>query len=444
MENAIKPSKRALANLEFESPSDLDAEIARLPPYEPETCPDGLINLSGATNKLVGDVMKERMSKFVQDYAIENALPYGPVNGPKELSVAVARFINRRFAPATAVRATDILTSNGVSSLIDTMVFNLCERGEAVMVLTPTYLMVPHNICARSGVQMIPVSTQGIPDQYSSTHAPKVVEKLEEAYLASCARGVSARALLICNPCNPTGRSYSKASLLEMARFCGRHKMHLLSDEIYAMSSFESPDPGLDTFSSALSIADDLPDGVFKENIHCLYGAAKDFASGGLRLGFLVTRNELLWKTCSRLTLFTWVSSFSTAFFAHFLSDAEAVDEYLALYQGRLRASYGAASELLREHGIPFQPANSGMFVFVELTKWLKYFDAPDGKDQEVQLYRYLALQAGVLLNRGQLSLSSVPGCFRFVYAAGNTETVALAIKRIGKALSKLEATRSV
>jgi hypothetical protein len=103
------------------------------------------------------------------------------------------------------------------------------------------------------------------------------------------------------------------------------------------------------------------------------------------------------------------------------------------------------------------------MFVFVELTKWLKYFEAPDVKSQEVQLYRYLAFQAGVHLNMGQvsqifplkvflatadvesqLSLSPVPGCFRFVYAAGNTEAVALAIARIREALSKLEARHSI
>ncbi|KAL5093937.1 hypothetical protein Trisim1_009411 [Trichoderma cf. simile WF8] len=449
METAIKPSKRALANLELESPADLEDKISHLPSYNPETCPDGLIDLSGATNMLVGDLMGKHMGKFVQDYPVEDALLYGPVNGPKGKKFSAHRggfihFINRRFAPASAVQEGDILTTNGVSALIDMMSFNFCEPGEVVMVLTPTYLMFPHDLCARTGVQMIPVSTKSIPDQYSSKYAVKVVDKLEQAYLASQRRGVNIRALLICNPCNPTGRSYSKMSLLEMARFCGRHKMHLLSDEIYAMSSFEPLEPGLDMFSSVLTIEDSPHDGVFKENTHCLYGASKDFAAGGIRLGFLITRNELLWKTCRRLALFTWVSSFSTAFVTHFLSDAEAVDEYLAVYQSRLRTSYVVASEAFHEHGIPFQPANSGMFAFVELTEWLKYFDAPNVKGQEVQLYRYLAFQAGVHLNMGQMSLSPIPGCFRFVHAAGNTETVALAIARMREALSKLEARGSV
>lgn len=104
METAIKPSKRALANLELESPADLEDKISHLPSYNPETCPDGLIDLSGATNMLVGDLMGKHMGKFVQDYPVEDglsalqlgrnstcadanrlslALLYGPVNGPK-------------------------------------------------------------------------------------------------------------------------------------------------------------------------------------------------------------------------------------------------------------------------------------------------------------------------------------------------------------------------
>lgn len=75
MENAIKPSKRALANIELESPADLEDKIAHLSSYDPETCPDGLIDLSGATNMLVGDLMGEHMDRFVQDYPVENGLP---------------------------------------------------------------------------------------------------------------------------------------------------------------------------------------------------------------------------------------------------------------------------------------------------------------------------------------------------------------------------------
>jgi aspartate/methionine/tyrosine aminotransferase len=191
-----------------------------------------------------------------------------------------------------------------------------------------------------------------------------------------------------------------------MARFCGRHRMHLLADEIYALSCFEPVELGLDMFASVLEIEEDPEHGVFKENIHAMYGASKDFAAGGIRLGFLITRSELLWKTCRRLALFTWVSSFSTDFFTHFLSDEKVVDDYVALYRKRLRSSYVSATKMLHSRGIPFEPANGGMFVFLKLTKWLVYFDGTNSKEnRETQLCRYLAFEAGISLNMGQVRL---------------------------------------
>lgn len=79
--------------------------------------------------------------------------------------------------------------------------------------------------------------------------------------------------------------------------------MHLVADEIYAMSGF-APAPGeshLDRFTSVLSLEDDPRNHIHINNIHVFYGASKDFGMGGLRLGFLITRNEFFWKACRRV-----------------------------------------------------------------------------------------------------------------------------------------------
>jgi aspartate/methionine/tyrosine aminotransferase len=113
---------------------------------------------------------------------------------------------------------------------------------------------------------------------------------------------VKVKAVLICNPSNPVGRFYSREALVEIARFCGERGLHLVSDEIFAMSCFDSEEEGgLDTFTSVLSIPDDVEKNVKKENIHALYGASKDFGMGGLRLGFLVSRNGVLKETCRKI-----------------------------------------------------------------------------------------------------------------------------------------------
>lgn len=289
--------------------------------------------------------------------------------------------------------------TNGVSSLLDLVIFNICDPGEGVLVLTPNYAMFPHDVCVRTGARLINVNMTDWNHQFHAEFVHDVVEELERTCSESEAGGVRVKALLISNPNNPCGRCYPKATLLELARFCARKGLHFISDEIYAMSIIPSLEDSLDPFTSVLQIAENS-----RENIHCLYGASKDFGAGGLRLGFMVTRNELFWKTCRRLALFTWVTTSSADFFAHFLTNH--ADEYLTIYRDRLRKRYADISALLHAQSVPFQAANGGIFVLLDLSKWLQYVDADDSKESsEAKLGRYLAYNGGVYLSFGEVSL---------------------------------------
>lgn len=269
--------------------------------------------------------------------------------------------------------------------------------------------MFPLNLMTRAGIKVVTVATDDLKDfdAFTAPHAIQLIEKLEIAYRKAQQQGIRVRALLVCNPCNPVGRSYSHTTLVEIARFCGRYQMHLLADEIYALSTFESPDNAeMDRFSSVLSIPDEPERGVFGSNIHAMYGASKDWACGGLRLGLLTTRNPLLWKTCRKLSLSTWPATFSTSLFIDLLSDEKKVQDYIDTYQARLQESYICTSKLLRAHDIPFKPANSGMFIFIELTRWLDYFEGSLPRKEE-KLCWYL-VKAGVFLSQGRVSHISI------------------------------------
>lgn len=75
-----------------------------------------------------------------------------------------------------------------------------------------------------------------------------------------------------------------------VAGFCGSHKLHFVSDEIYAHSVFDNPNvPNAIPFTS--SIALDLTSLIDPLYHHVLYGASKDFCANGLRLGFICSQN---------------------------------------------------------------------------------------------------------------------------------------------------------
>ena len=51
---------------------------------------------------------------------------------------------------------------------------------------------------------------------------------------------VQVRAMLVCNPHNPLGTTVSRSTLAGYCRFAQKHDLHLVSDEIYAMSIYEN------------------------------------------------------------------------------------------------------------------------------------------------------------------------------------------------------------
>lgn len=46
---------------------------------------------------------------------------------------------------------------------------------------------------------------------------------------------------MLCSPQNPYGRTYDKETLLAYALFAEKHDLHLISDELYALSVYDNP-----------------------------------------------------------------------------------------------------------------------------------------------------------------------------------------------------------
>lgn len=69
------------------------------------------------------------------------------------------------------------------------------------------------------------------------------------------------------------GRCYPTETLIEILKFCNKHQIHLISDEIYALCVFDSGNPYAPLFTSVLSLA--TPDLIDPNLVHVLYGFSK-------------------------------------------------------------------------------------------------------------------------------------------------------------------------
>lgn len=106
-------------------------------------------------------------------------------------------------------------------------------------------------------------------DQFS----PDCIAALDAGFEAAKARGTRIKALIICNPHNPLGRCYPRETLIELLRLCASKGIHLISDEIYALSVYDRHDRPAEKFTSIRSI--DFTGIIDPGQVHVLYGMSK-------------------------------------------------------------------------------------------------------------------------------------------------------------------------
>lgn len=127
-------------------------------------------------------------------------------------------------------------------------------------------------------MNIVPVTTQNVSDTFS----PRIVPLLRDAFEKS---PKNIRALVLTNPQNPFGQCYPLEVLEACAQFCQDRDIHLISDEVYALSCFDNDelDSELPPFISALHLDLDRLR-VERARVHVIWSTSKDFGSSGLRM----------------------------------------------------------------------------------------------------------------------------------------------------------------
>lgn len=190
---------------------------------------------------------------------------------------ALAALFNKYFDPLVPVLPSHLATAPGANASIDALLYNICEAGDGILIPSPYWNGFDFGIRVRSAVNPVLVPLPS----FESNFTEELLPALEEAYRsATC----PIRALMITNPHNPFAVCYPKDILEECLRFCKKHDIHFISDEVYALSIFSSPDlPDARPFISVLSL--DLDEiGADKSRVHMIWSTSKDFGQSGFRM----------------------------------------------------------------------------------------------------------------------------------------------------------------
>jgi aspartate/methionine/tyrosine aminotransferase len=142
-----------------------------------------------------------------------------------------------------------------------------------------------------TGIVPVPVPVTSIDDVFGTGMIPTLEKGLRES-------PVPIKAIVITNPHNPLGRCYSKENLVSLIQFCHRNNLHLISDEVFALSEHGCSDLRKPRkFTSALAI-DVVALGCDPAKIHVIWSVSKDLGATGARL----VRHSQITQHISRLT----------------------------------------------------------------------------------------------------------------------------------------------
>lgn len=384
--------------------------------WNPTISPNGYVNVGVAENGL----MHDELLNFINT-KLELPAEYLTYNdgggGSNVLRTAMSNFLNRHFNPVIPLNPSHLVITNGVSPAIEHVSWVFADPGDGILLGRPYYGTFIPDINQRPGTTVVPVSF-GDCDPMSL----EAVDKYEDALLHfQKSTGKKVRGLMLCHPHNPLGRCYPRAVLIALMHLCQKYQVHLISDEIYALSVWENTidtHPAPVEFESVLSIQ--LEGLIDPRLVHVLWGMSKDFGANGIRLGAIISqKNRDVHEALKGTSLYSYASGIADHLTSLILQDMEFTDAYVKENQKRLSKTYAFSADFLTRYGIEYAPgSNAAFFLWVNLGKRYRELRPDISESDDIgELVMQHLLEHKVFLASGGLFGSERDGWFRVVFS---------------------------
>lgn len=171
----------------------------------------------------------------------------------------------------------NLMVTTGGSEALNFAFMACLDPGDEVIVPEPFYANY-NGFSVASGANVVPITTR-IEDNFD----------LPETSEFEALINARTKAIMICNPSNPTGKLYEQAALEQLAHLCEKHDLYLFVDEVYREFCYDGK-----THFSALQ----LPN--IRDNVVVVDSVSKRFSACGARVGAIVSHNTELIRTALR------------------------------------------------------------------------------------------------------------------------------------------------
>ena len=358
----------------------------------------GAVNLSqGFPDFDPPEELRAALEKTARAGPHQYAVTWGAANFRQALARKQRRFTGLPIDPDAHL----VVTCGSTEAMMAAMM-TACNPGDKVVVFSPFY----ENYVADtilSGAEPIHVELRPPDFTFDPAELRRAFEQRPKA-------------LILCNPSNPTGKVFTRDELLQIARLAEEFDTFVITDEVYEHIVYA---PHRHTYFSALP-------GMFSRTVSCS-SLSKTYSITGWRLGYVIAPPEFIAgarKVHDFLTVGAAAPLQEAAIAGLELPDAY-YDSLTALYTRKRDLFLGG----LRAAGLTFTEPEGAYYVMVDVSEF--------GVADDTAFCEWLAREVGVAAVPGSSFFHEpVNHLIRFHFAK-REDTLAEAAHRLGRLREK-------
>ena len=202
--------------------------------------------------------IRERVAQYLKNE--ETIGRYAPQPGLTKLRVAIAEWQNSLYRKVKLKKENVLVTVGGMEGLFATCTAFL-NPGDEVLLFDPSYASHIEQVILAGGTPVyVPLSFEN----NWSFDVDELKKKISK----------KTKALVLCNPSNPTGKVFSREEVTALVTLAKKYKFVIIADETYAFLTYNKKNTSILEFPE-----------IFDQLIVCT-SFSKQFAMTGWRIGY--------------------------------------------------------------------------------------------------------------------------------------------------------------
>lgn len=207
--------------------------------------------------------------------AVRNAdievLAYSRTEGSEEYREKIAGYY---YKHGIEVGSDEIIVTTGGSEALSFTMGAILDEGDEIIIPEPFYANY-NGFAQANGVKVVPIASS-IEENFSLPALSQFEEKITK----------KTKAILICNPGNPTGYLYTHAEIVKLTELVKKHDLFLVADEVYREFAYDGK-----KHHSILREKDMEQYAIIVDSV------SKRYSMCGARIGCVVSRNATVINT---------------------------------------------------------------------------------------------------------------------------------------------------